>query len=72
MKKRGRKSRTGNPAAARRGDGAPDKQSGGWSRWLNRESNAFFGLPNWMGELILIVGVLVVGGALALWRWLAG
>jgi hypothetical protein len=71
MKKPGRKSRTGNPAAARRG-GAPDERPGGWWRWLGREISAFFGLPNWIGELILVVGILVLGGALALWRWLAG
>ena len=69
MKKRGRKSRTGNPAAAGRGDGAHAKPRGGLARWLSREANAFMGLPP---ELIGIVGVLVIGGALALWRWLAG
>ena len=73
MEKRGRKSRTGNPAAARRGDDAHAhahaKPRGGLARWLSREANAFMGLPP---ELIGIVGVLVIGGALALWRWLAG
>jgi len=71
MKKPGRKAKTGNPAATRRG-GAPDERPGGWRRWLDRESNAFSQLPNWMGELVLIAVVLVIGGGLALWRWLAG
>ena len=69
MKKPGRKAKTGNPAAARRSDGVQDKQRRGLARWLSREINAFMGLPP---ELIGFVGVLVLGGAVALWRWLEG
>lgn len=66
MKKPGRKAKTGNPAAARRGEGAPDKRSGGW---IWREVNAFFGLPEW---LAFVVFALLIGVPVALWRWLAG
>lgn len=69
MKKPGRKATAGNPAAARRRDGVQDKQRRGLAKWLSREMNAFAGLPP---ELVGFVGVLVLGGALALWRWLAG
>ena len=69
MKKRGRKTKAGNPAAARRGVGVQDKQRRGLAKWLSREINAFMGLPP---ELIGLVGVLVIGVPVALWRWLVG
>ena len=69
VKKRGRKAKTGNPAAARRGDGDQAKQRRGLAKWLSRELNAFASLPT---ELVGLVGILVLGGAVALWRWLVG
>ena len=47
MKKRGRKAKTGNAAA-------PDKQSGGRSRWLVREINAVVELPFRFRDLGLV------------------
>lgn len=66
MKKPRNRIQTGNPARKRRGEGAPDD---GRKRWLGREVNAFFGLPEWLGMLILI---LAAGAALTVWRWLSG
>jgi hypothetical protein len=74
MKKSRRKSRTGNPAKQRRGngpphDGPPPDGQHGKRRWIGREVNAFLGLRDGLAEFILLVALAAV---VALWRWLTG
>lgn len=65
MKKRGRKSRTGNPAAdVRKPPGAPLRDN-----WLARETSGFFNLPEWAMWVVIL---LVIGVPVAIWRWLVG
>jgi hypothetical protein len=69
MKKPKRKAHTGNPASKRGAkDGGDGARRCGWLRWLGREGNTFFALPEWLSGLILLA---VAGVALAVWRWLS-